>query len=246
MINLRVVSYEIWRTLATKKYGYILLGLCLLAWYTLHSRIYQGYSGTAPYSALSYSHYLSGLNAFLLPLLILFCIPVFDAKEKAARRILFSSPLTPRVYYLFKTAAIATCFSITASLLVLVGVAFYIWEFRFFAFHTFAFPSLLFLASPAILLLGLSMALGQWTVKSLYGLIPLVWILSIMNLGLPTWVDIAGNNYLLWHAKMSARQALVGGDPVELIHPTLVWSRVGFAAAGLLLLAWVCRPSRRR
>jgi hypothetical protein len=243
---MRVVAYELWRILGTKKYGYILLGLCLLALYILNARIYHGFDGTAPYSALSFSHYLVGLNGFLLPLLILLCVPVFDAREQAVRRILFATPISPRTYYLIKISAIGTGFGITVAILVLVSVVFYSWEFQFFAFHKFVFPFLLFLASPALLLVGISLTMGQWNVKWLYMLIPVVWLTSILNVDLPTWLDLAGNNHLLWHTKMVARQSLLGGEPAELMQPTLIWSRVAFAAVGILLLAWVCRSRRNR
>lgn len=245
MVNrTRVIGYEIWRVLGTRKYGYIFFGLCYFAFSNLRSHVSNGVGGTAPFSVLSYMGFLTSLNTFLLPLLVFLCIPVFDSKEREVRQILFSSPISSADYYFVKVASIVALFSVTVGALVLGSVLFYAWHFGFLDVGRFIIPILMFLVAPAILLLGLCMVIGRWSVKALYFLALVVWLAGVAMLEFPPWLDLSGDDYLAWFETLRLRRSLENAAPPNYLQSVLVWSRVGFVLIGTGLLAWSSRSHK--
>ena len=185
MNTLAVIGWELRRILLTRTYLYSLLLILLLSQNALGRLIIDGTYGTAPYSRVSYAQYLVLLIAPLLIVLMLWCAGVFSEKERAVRRIVLSTPVTNAGYLAIKTAAIAAAFVLTAGLMVAGSFVFYGRQFGFYAFHEFLNPLAVFLLPPAVFILGLSLAAGQLHPRLVYGLIPLVFCMGVVYLGLP-------------------------------------------------------------
>jgi hypothetical protein len=237
MNTIAALGWELRRILLTRTYLYSLLLILLFSQNTLGRLIIDGVYGAAPYSPLSYAQFLVMLTLPLLIVLMLWCGAVFSEKERAVRRIVLSTPITNAGYLAIKTAAIAAAFLLTAGLMVAGSFAFYGWQFGFFAFHEFLNPLAVFLLPPAVFILGLSLAAGQLHPRLVYGLVPLVFCAGVANLGLPLWLDLCANNFLMNYPKI-LMQTLGTSEMVYSLPTNFVISRVGLALAGAALLGW--------
>ncbi len=240
MNTLAALGWELRRILLTRTYLYSLLLIMLVSQNFLGRLIIEGTYGAAPYSRVSYAQFLTLMNAPLLIVLMLWCAGVFSEKERAVRRIVLSTPLTNAGYLGLKTAAIAAAFVLTAGLMVAGSFVFYGRQFGFYAFQEFLNPLAVFLFPSALFILGLSLAAGQLHARLPYGLIPVVFLLGVLNLNLPQWLDLSGNGYLFSYPKILMR-ALGTGEMVYYLTPNFLATRVVLALAGVGLLFWAAR-----
>jgi hypothetical protein len=237
MNTVAVIGWELRRILLTRTYLYSLLLILLLSQNTLGRLIIDGFYGAAPYSPVSYMHFVVMLNLPLLMVLMLWCGAVFSEKERTVRRIVLSTPITSAGYVAIKTAAIAAAFALTAGLMVAGSFVFYGRQFGFFAFQEFLHPLAVFLLPPAVFILGLSLAAGQLHPRLVYGLVPLVFCLGLIYLGLPSWLDLCGNNFMMTYTKILMR-TLGTSEMVYYLPRNFILSRVGLVLAGIALLGW--------
>jgi hypothetical protein len=237
MNTVAVIGWELRRILLTRTYLYSLLLILLLSQNTLGRLIIDGYYGAAPYAPVSYMHFVVMLNLPLLIVLMLWCAAVFSEKERAVRRIVLATPITGTGYLAIKTAALVAAFALTVGLMVAGSFVFYGRQFGFFAFQDFLHPLVVFLLPSAVFILGLSLAAGQLHPRLAYGLVPLVFCLGVVYLGLPFWLDLCGNNLITIYPKILMR-TLGTGEMVYYLPPSFLLSRVGLVVAGLVLLAW--------
>ena len=98
MSSLAATSYELRRIVFSRKYLYLTLLLGYVTYRGLTGKLSHGVHGTAPFSRLSYTSFLVSISPFLLVFLMLLCASVFSDREIAARKIIFSTPITPRGY----------------------------------------------------------------------------------------------------------------------------------------------------
>jgi hypothetical protein len=237
MNTIAVLGWELRRILLTRTYLYSLLLILLFSQNALGRLIIEGTYGTAPYSPLSYAQFLVLLNPLLLVVLMLWCGAVFSEKERAARRIVLSTPITNAGYLGLKTAAIAAAFLLTAGLMVAGSFAFYGRQFGFFAFGGFLNPLVVFLLPPAVFILGLAMAAGHVQRRLAYGLVPLVFFTGAANLGFPPWLDLCANNFMVNYPRILMR-TFGTGEMVYYLPTSFLLSRVGLVVAGIALLGW--------
>jgi hypothetical protein len=241
MNTMAAFGWELRRILLTRTYLYSLLLIILVSQNFLGRLIINGWYGTAPYSRVSYAQFLVMMNALLLTVLMLWCAGVFSEKERAVRRIVLSTPLTNAGYLALKTAAIAAAFVLTAGLMVAGSFVFYGWQFGFYAFHEFLNPLVVFVLPSAIFILGLSLAAGQLHARLPDGIVPVVFLLGVLNLkNLPQWLDVTGNHYMFRYPTILMRTL----GPTEMIYyltPNFLATRVVLIVAGVALLFWAAR-----
>ncbi len=240
MNTIAALGWELRRLLLTRTYLYSLLLIILFSQNILGRLIINGTYGAAPYSRVSYAHFLTLMNAPLLTVLMLWCAGVFSEKERAVRRIVLSTPLTNAGYLGLKTAAIAAAFVLTAGLMVAGSFVFYGRQFGFYAFQEFLHPLAVFLFPSASFILGLSLAAGQLHARLPYGLIPAVFLMGVLNLNLPQWLDLSGNGYLFSYPKILMR-TLGTGEMVYHVTTDFLVTRVVLALAGVGLLFWAAQ-----
>lgn len=240
MNTIAALGWELRRILLTRTYLYSLLLIMLLSQNILGRLIINGTYGAAPYSRVSYAQFLVMMNAPLLTVLMLWCAGVFSEKERAVRRIVLSTPLSNASYLALKTAAIAAAFVLTAGLMIAGSFVFYGWQFGFYTFQEFLNPLAVFVLPSAIFILGLSLAAGQLHARLPYGLVPAIFLMGVLNLNLPQWLDLSGNGYLFSYPKILMR-TLGTGEMVYHLTTDFVVTRVVLALAGLALLFWAAR-----
>lgn len=243
MISHSVIAYEIRRIVWTRKYLYLLIIVGIFSHNALARLLVDGFHGTAPFSRLSYADYLVALNPILLSILALLWVPVFSEREIAARRLLFSTPISQPVYYFIKSTAIMTAFLFLAALPILYSFSFFGWNFGFFEFGQFANPITAFAIPSALFVFGLSMAAGRISAKALYGLISLLFLSGVINLALPVWLDLCSNNFLMSYQKMIAR-TFGSLDMIYHLPKEFILSRALLAGLGLLLFGVSCRKTK--
>lgn len=244
MNNLIPLKYEIQRLVYNKKFFYLLLITGVYTYDVLTRLIIDGTHGTAPFSQWSYTSFITLINPWLLSLLVLLSISVFSPKEAAARRIVFSAPISEARYYLIKGMALGAAYLLAMTLAVGMSLVFYRCLFNFTLFGDFIRPILVFALPAAVFILGLSLALGKLNDKSLYLLLPLVFLSGLYNLGLPVWVDLNGNN-LLQDYPLLLRMQYKGALPYTL-PAAFIYSRAAFASAGIILLILAGRKKELR
>ena len=117
------------------------------------------------------------------------------------------------------------------------------WQFRYFRFHEYLHPICVFLVPPLLLGFGLSMAAGRISGKLIYGILPVLFANGILNLDLPVWLDLCGNNFLTHLSKVVFR-SLGTMEMRYFIPANFILSRLLFAMIGVGLLGLACRRFR--
>lgn len=240
MTNLVLLKYELYRLILTKKYFYMALLLTIWTIDILMRLVIDGFSSTAPFSEWSYTLFITLFAPILLVILILLCTSIFSEKEETVRNIIYSTPLSETKYYIMKGSAVALVFIITAAIPIIISFVYYAFLFEYTEYLNFILPILLFLIPSSIFIFGLSIALGKINVKLLYVLIPLTFVLGIINLRiLPVWLDVFGNDYLeecaidFYNSNMEIIPYNIPSD--------FIYSRLIFAALGILLFLFACK-----
>jgi hypothetical protein len=199
--------------------------------------------GTPPFSRLSYAKFLVSTSPFLLVFLITLCGGVFSEREISTRNIVFSTPITTRGYFGLKSAAITGAFLLVASVLIATSFAFIGWQFRYFRFHEYLHPICVFLVPPLLFGFGLAMAAGRISGKLVYGILPALFAMGILNVDLPVWIDLCGNNFLTNLSKVVFRS--LGTVEMHYFVPaSFLMSRCLFVLIGVGLLILACRRIR--
>lgn len=240
MNNLSIIKYDIKRLLFTKKFFYMVLLLSVYTYDILTRILIDGFNGTEPFSKWSFSELCTFLASMSSVLLILFCITIFNEKEMAVRRIIYSAPISEGKYYLLKVVSIFTVYIIAVLVPFIISFIHYYHIFAYTAYLEFIEPVMIFFVPSIIFILGLSMMLGKINVKLLYGLIPLVILFGHLNLELPSLIDIYGNNYLNYYgwrfiSEFSEATAIPYNIPSGFI-----FTRVMFMFLGIMLLLKIC------
>jgi hypothetical protein len=237
---MEVLKYEIKGLVLTKKFFYINLVTMCFTYYVLSSLVIGGFSGTAPFSKLSYSNFLALINPILLVMLVFITMTVFSEKERLVRKIIFSTPISQSKYYMIKGISTLTATLLIAAVQVIFSFAFYGYLFGFYSYSDFILPILLFLFPPIILILGLSFILGRLNDKILYLIIPLVFVMGMLNISQPVWFDLCSNNFLCYYPLRLAASGY-SADALPYIMPMdYVVSRILFVITGLISFALAC------
>lgn len=243
MNRLLVIRYEVVRIVLARKYFYILLLVALTTHRQVVGLLTHGEFGTAPFSKLTFVRFLTNASPLLLTALALLCASLFSERELAVRKVLFSAPISSAGYFGFKSAAIVLAYLVAVALPILYGWAYFAWQFRFFDFASFFHPILLFLVAPSVLVFGLTMVAGRINGKLPYGILPLVFLGGVLNLGLPVWIDLCGNNFMLNYQKTLIWTR--GTDEMVYFIPTdFLISRILFVLVGVILFGLSLRNVR--
>lgn len=238
MNKLTLMSYEIKRGILSKKYFYMILLTMGVAYDSLTRLVTGGYYGTAPFSEWTYGLFLHLSIPLAISATIFMMTNIFDEGERRARSILFSAPISQREYFFLKSVAVVVAFFFLA--LVPIGMSFIYYKVMFnFTDFTGFFKHILWTYLPTfVFFLGLCMVLGRISIKLLYGLIPIAFLLGTMDTSsiLPYWLDIFGSHYF----HVSSYTYLLGRTK-EVIPFSLsmdfIYSRIILIGIGCLLLA---------
>lgn len=245
MNNICLLKYEIRKLILNKKFFYMILILCVQTLDMLMRVLVRGTYNTAPFSQWTFSDFISHTNPMLLVILILMCTTVFSEKEKSARKIIFSTPISQSKYYILKASSIGIVMLITTLFPIIISFMYYGITFGYHGYGSFIKPLILFFFPTIIFMLGFSMVLGKINVKILYGLLPFVFLGCSLNLSIPVWGDICGNNFLYIYQFISGFYGSKG--PITYTFPNdFIFSRVIFVIFGITLFIFVCRKKEMK
>lgn len=241
MNNINLLKYEIKRVIISKKYFYMLLLTGVLSYDVLTRLVTGGYYGTAPFSEWTYTFFINLISPLVISVMIFMVTNIFNEKELRARKILFSSPISQSKYYILKISAIVVTFILTVLVPIIISFIYYKVLFNYSEFFRFIKYIIWFFIPPFIFLLGVSMALGKISTKLLYGLIPITYLLGVINTSgiLPPWLDIFGQHFF----NMSTFADLIGREsqvvPFNLPN-SFIHSRLIFICIGIIFLIYTC------
>ena len=244
MNGFKLLAYEIKRLIFTKIYAGLLLLTLLFSYYVLSSRTIFGTAYTAPFSQWSFAAYLFDILPFLLLTTLFFCTYVFSKNERRVRTITLTTPLSERGYFLLKACAIALAYLITVLIVFAASLLFYTHVFHFTGFASLLGPLVLVLLPPFVFFFGAAMLLGKTNVNMLYALLLVTFVEGIAGF------SVFGH-YGLLDAFMVKSYPLTlqvahAADTLAFDLPAVyVWTRWGWMALGLVLLAIVLFTKRR-
>lgn len=231
--------YDLKMAVNSKVFIGFLLAAVVFSYSLMRNLTVLGIANTAPFSKWSYSSFLCSLNAIILPLLLLLCTRVYDKKELRVRPLISSTQLSSFRYYLIKGSAAFATFIISALAAIAVSFAFYAFVFRFGDFGSLMLPVLFFLLPPAILIFGLGMLLGNIDERLIYVLIPAAFLLSIVKLNLPVWVDLFCG-YLITNYPVKVMSMTSDGTAAFMFPEGFVLSRCLLILVGLAAFTAAC------
>ncbi|MBE6081998.1 MAG: hypothetical protein E7205_04835 [Tissierellaceae bacterium] len=204
MNNIGLMKYEIKRIVWSKKYLYILLLIAATTYDSLTRLVINGYLGTAPFSQWTYAFFISMISPVLMASMIFIVSDIFNEKEIRVRSIIYSSPISQIQYYMLKSSSVFVIFILTSLVPIFMSFIYYKAIFGYSEFGSFIKFIIVFLLPTFIFLLGLSMILGKINGKLIYVLIPITFLMGMLNFDniIPIWADIFGNNFLSTYSYM--------------------------------------------
>lgn len=238
MTKLKLFNYELKQIVFSKKYFYINLILILSGLNALNSNL-SPHNPVGIMTEWSYSNFITTSNSFLITFTILLCIAVFSKNEEKVKNIVFSTEFSEKGYYLIKQLSILAAITISLLILVIGSFIWYGYYLNFYSYYKFLYPIFIFAFPPIIFTMGISMNIGRWSEKILYLLVPLLFIGTNLNLKLPCWVDIAGNNTIF-----VLNYFLVRGAEEFNLPKDFICSRILMVGIGILLGIFACRKDR--
>ncbi|MBU5427234.1 hypothetical protein KQI41_12485 [Tissierella pigra] len=241
MNNINLLKYEIKRMIISKKYLYMILILIAFTYDSLTRLVIGGYYGTAPFSEWTYTFFIQLISSLVMSIMIFMMTNIFNEKELRARKILFSAPIPQSKYYMLKIAGLVVTFILTALVPIIMSFIYYKVLFDYSQFIIFGKYIIWFLIPTFIFLLGVGMVLGKTSSNLLYGLIPMAFLLGIMNTSsiLPLWLDIFGQHFF----EMSTFAELFGRTSQNIsfdLASDFIYSRLVFIFLGIILLVYTC------
>ncbi len=200
-----------------------------------------GYYGTAPFSEWTYAFFIGLILPLVICTIIFMITTIFDEKEIRARRILFSAPISQCRYYLMKAFTIVIAFLLITMVPIIISFLYYKVLFNFTDLNNFIELIFWFMVPTFVFFLGFCMVLGRISIKLLYGLIPIAFLLGLFDTSsiLPYWLDIYGAHYfkLCTYAELLGRTS----DVVTFnLSASFVTSRFMLLFFGIILLAFAC------
>lgn len=238
MNKLKIFNYELKQIIFSKKYFYINLILILYGFNKLNSNL-SPYNPVGIMTKWSYSDFVAGCNSFLIIFTVLLCIAVFSKNEEKVKNIIFSTKFSEKGYFFIKQISIFAAISISLLILVIGSFIWYGYYLNFYSYHQFLYPIFIFAFPSIIFIMGISMNIGRCSEKALYLLVPVLLIGTSLNLRLPCWVDIAGNNTIFILNSFTVRGAENFILPMDFI-----CSRLIMIGIGIILCIFACRRDR--
>ncbi len=225
----------------SKKYFYMLLLTMGLTYDSLTRLVTGGYYGTAPFSEWTYTFFIQLISPLVISVIIFMMTNIFNEKELRARKIIFSAPISQGRYYLLKIITMIVTFILTSLVPIIMSFIYYKVLFNYISFSSYAKFILCFLIPTFIFILGLSMVLGRISIKLLYGLIPITFLLGTIDTSsiLPYWLDIFGAHYF----KICTYAELLGRTREAVpfsLSSSFIHTRIIFILLGVIFLTYTC------
>ncbi len=232
-----LAGYELRRAALTRKYGYMLLAALFLACYSC-TMAQTGVGETAPFSAPSVARVIALNSAAWGGIAALLCQGLFNERERAARRVLLSSPVGTAGYFAPKLAALGLALGFVVLCGYSVFGVYYAYMFGELPLAAFGETLLLFVLPALLFAVGLAMPVGRLHPGALYALFAVVVLAGMFNIERPLYTDWFGNvlyidiEYLYINLRSYA-----GGSILPTLPGDFLIGRAAFAGLGVLGIA---------
>ena len=238
---MKLTGYECKRIVKTKTYLFLTVISLAYSIFVLRTQTLFGAYNTAPYSQWSFISYLHTIMPMLYAILVILISQQFGKKEKQIQMLTLSTQTSYRVQKTGKAFALGIIFCMN---LVLCVVAMYLY-FAFTLKHIASFDlllcALLFALPQFLLIAGLGLWFASYNANAVYLLLIVITFLTIANIRLPMIIDFIGNSILAIPATSIPNAGVIP----YVIPPAYLFSRIGFAVIGMLLLIFACRKKRK-
>lgn len=240
MCFLKMMRYELRRTLLNRLFLGLLLVNGLSAWFLLSFVIIMGTAYTAPFSIWSYCTYLGRTLPIATVTILLLLSNYYSRKQKQVEVLTAATPVSPFCQIMVRTLTAGIGFCLIYFVAGLLARLFYV---RFFQFHDFApfiLPSILLLLPCFIFFTGLGQLLG-----SLHrGLIYALMLIALACCNIPSVFDFFGAAY--FSAFPLTLPAGADGEPAFRIELSFIIVRVLYLFIGIISLYFATALSARK
>lgn len=231
---LKISKMETKRVLFSRQYGYMLLISMFFMGYSLYLGS-DGLMGTAPFSKPAIGFLMSMDGPIWSCMAIMLCRGIYSDKERAARKIVFSAPITTYQYLGAKMIGVLVGVGIIVGLAELMMLAVFqsiygvfaaaaIWE----AFWIMVFPGMLFS-------IGAALIVGRIRGNLLYVLFLAVLVLGVINFPIPLWLSLFGGELGNDVSYISMLRAYHGEALRQTLPIEFLTGRAGFLLIGAVL-----------
>lgn len=240
---LKIIYYELRRTLFNRLFLGLLLinGLC--AWFILSFDTIMGTACTAPFSVWSYCAYVGRTLPVATVTVLLLLSNYYSRKQKQVEVLTAATPVSSASQVLIQTLAAGAGFLIIYLVAGTLALLFYIRLFRFYDFSAFILPSMLLLLPCFIFFTGLGQLLGSLHRGLIYTLMLLVFALY----PLANVFDIFGAGY--FSVLPLTLPAGTDGEPAFTVSAAFAATRLLYLVLGIaciyLAIILSARKSRR-
>ncbi|WP_027625270.1 hypothetical protein [Clostridium lundense] len=231
----KLIKYELKSIILSKKYFYINLLLIISVLKDLNTLL-GSWNLHAAVSPWTYADFIVRQNSLLITFIVLLGLNVFSNNENRVKNIMFSTTFSEKGYYFLKQIGIFISICISIIILIALSFIWYAYYLRFYDFNKFLYPTVILVFPALLLILGLSMNIGRASEKLLNLFIPIVFLGTSLNLNLPQWLDIAGNNTI--------RYLLFASNEDFILPLDFLFSRIFMTVLGMVLIIFACRKSK--
>lgn len=227
----KLFCYELRRLLNSKLLVGILL-ICLgYGWLTLTQITVLGVANTAPFSPWSFGHYLSQLLPFLCSGELLLIAHFHSKQERRVRTVTRATAIDLKQYAALRILVVSLGTLLLYLAVFALCVGFYASTFGETGLGSLVGPALLVLLPAWLFCLGAGWSLGTRCPVLIYGVIAVVFFLTWLPL--PQVLDFHLGSFFSQYPL-----TLEVLDPAFVCPASVLWGRLFWGAAGVLLLLW--------
>lgn len=240
MCFLKIMCYELRRTLLNRLFLGLFLVNGLCAWFILSFDTIMGTAYTAPFSVWSYCAYL-GRTLPIATVTTLFLLSnYYSRKQKQVEILTDATPVTPFCQIMVRTLTAGIGFVLIYVVMCSLARIFYVRFFRFRDFAVFILPSVLLLLPCFTFFAGVGQLLGSLHRGLIYALMLLVLIFR----GIPSIFDCFGAGYFSTFPLTLPVGA--DGEPAFRIGLSFIMVRVLYLLTGIASLCLATALSARK
>lgn len=239
---IKIYRYELRRLVVSKVFlGLLVIG-GVFGWQVLSRETIMGIAYTAPFSAWSYGAFMATILPMLLVALLFFVTHLFSNREARVRVLARATPMDQARHDAVKCAAIVTAFALLLVVVIGVSFVFYASVFEYWRFGTLLVPIAMTVVPTMLFVMGIGVVVGQRS--SVWLSLLMLAVLVIGRVRLPLSLDLLGGTF--FRETPLTLPAGSAGEPVFQVPTAVLFSRLGFAVVGLLLVGYGLRRWENR
>lgn len=178
----KIFRYELKRLILNKYFLVLLILTFIVGFQEMNGTIILGVANTAPFSAWSFGTYIANILPIALITLLFFISFFYSKEEQCVKTITAVTPVSQIHHLLLRLLVVTISFILVLSPPVLYAFAFYKKVFDYTSFTLLLRPLLYAILPSFLCIMGLGLLLGSIKPAFIFALIPMVLILSKLDL----------------------------------------------------------------